>query len=99
MNLNRDAKEQYRLQISTVTTAGVPITLASWEASFDRGATFVAATIVTWDSQSWAGWLIAGPDANPSGAVAVIPRSLTPIVRVTDSPEIVARNAPPVYLT
>ena len=98
MKLNRDAREYYRLQISAETSAGTPVELDAWEASFDRGQTWQASTIATWGDDDWASWLVAGPDAENTDAVAVITRSCTPIVRVTDSPEVVVRDAPPIHL-
>lgn len=90
MNLKPSAKEWYALEI--VTEPAVP----TWEASFDRGETYVASTTV--GSDGYFRWLVAGPDADPAGAVVLPLGSTSPTIRATDSPEVVVRDAPRIYV-
>lgn len=46
------------------------------------------------DSDDQWRWLIAGPEADPAGADAVVGRSVRPEIRAIDNPEIVVREAP-----
>jgi hypothetical protein len=87
MYLKRIAREYYSLAI--VTDPAV----ASWEASFDGGTTFVAGEVDGANTR----WLLAGPDADP-GAAIVIAATVTPSVRATDAPEVIVRDAPRVWL-
>lgn len=98
MRLSRLAREYYELQITTTATDGDPIPADGWEASFDGGETFVAATVVTHDTEDWSAWLLAGPDADEGTAVAVITSAVRPLVRATDSPEVIVRTAPRIVL-
>lgn len=98
MQLNRHGREYYELQITTTTSSGDPIPADGWEASFDNGVTWVAATVVTHDTTDWSAWLVAGPNAEVGAAVAVITESLIPLVRTTDNPEIVVDYAPKILL-
>jgi hypothetical protein len=87
MYLKRTAREYYSLAI--VTDPAV----ASWEASFDGGTTFVAGEVDGANTR----WLLAGPDVDP-GTATVLAASVHPMVRAADTPEIVVRDAPWVYL-
>ncbi len=95
MILERTAREIYGVQITTRPT----VDLDAWEASFDGGTTYHAATIYTDDDdEDWASWLIAGPDATVGSAVAVIEKSTLPKLRLSDVVEIVVRDGPRVTL-
>lgn len=111
MRLNRQGRETYAIQLTTTTTAGDPIEPDAWEASFDHGENYVAASVLTL-AEPWtdtdgvthepgdlSSWLLAGPDAEEGSAVAVIAASIRPLVRAIDSPEIIVRTAPQVTLT
>jgi hypothetical protein len=87
VNLHPRAREYYALEI--VTDPPVP----SWDASFDDGVTWVAGTTTDGVTR----WLVAGPDANPTGAT-VLAKSVKPLVRATSNPEIVVRHSDAVYL-
>lgn len=89
MNLDRLAREYYRVAVTTDPVS----TSTDWAATFDGGATWVDAVDVDGDSA----WLVAGPDADPDDAV-VITASMTPRLRMVDNPEIVVRRAPSIYL-
>jgi hypothetical protein len=94
MQLSRFGREYYELQIATTSNTGSPIPADGWEASFDRGVTWIAATVVTHDAADWSAWLVAGVDAEEGSAVAVLSASVSPLVRAVDNPEIVVRSAP-----
>lgn len=98
MRLDRHARENYELQIATTASDGDPIAAGEWEASFDGGENFVAATVITHDTEDWSAWLLAGPDAEVGTSVAVLSRSMRPLVRAVDNPEIIVRDAPRVVL-
>lgn len=94
MELSRHGRELYKLEITTT-----PV-VASWEASFDGGETWVAGTAATLESGTpVVQWLVAGPLAALGAAVAVIASDLIPKVRALSNPEIVVRNAPAITLT
>lgn len=100
MILSEHAREYYELQITTTATNGSPIPASGWSASFDGGTTWAAATVISHDSEDYSAWLVAGAQADDTGAVATIERQETvPLVRATDSPEIVVRAAPKIRLT
>lgn len=94
MELSNHGREFYALQITTTASDGDPIPLSGWEASFDRGTTWVATVVRDLGGEDWATWLIAGVDAEEGNAVAVIARSMTPLVRAIDNPEILVDRAP-----
>lgn len=98
MRLNPNAREYYELQITTTATDGNPIPASGWEASFDKGVTWYAATVITHDAVAYSAWLLAGIDADPGTAVMVLPANarIVPLVRAVDNPEIVVRQAPTV---
>jgi hypothetical protein len=73
--------------------------VASWDASFDNGATWDAGTAATVDGTEVHRWLVAGEDATVGTAVAVLTTTVRPLIRATDSPEIIVRTAPRIYLT
>lgn len=90
MKLNPTAKEWYALEITTTPA------VAGWSASFDGGTTYLASTTVGTDG--YFRWLVAGPDADPSGAT-VLPLGRThPLIRATDNPEVIVRRTsiPPI---
>lgn len=91
MNLHRNGREYYALTITTTPTT----TPTEWEASFDRGTTWIPAANVAGNSA----WLLAGGSADPTDAVAVVSRRVTPLVRLIDAPEIVVRDAPIIHYT
>ena len=92
MKLARHARKFYRLELTT----DPPVAASAWEASFDDGATWDQATVIDGTSA----WLVAGPDADPGTAVAVLTESVTPLLRAIDSPEILdgEGEAPKIYL-
>jgi len=93
MQLHAMAREFYHLGIGTEPA------VTAWEASFDGGETWSPATV---DQPGWGaddyGWLVAGDEVDQGSAVAVITESIKPLVRAIDSPEIVVRDAPGIYL-
>ena len=91
MILDRAAREFYALEISTTPD------VAAWEASFDDGTTWVPSTTVGTDG--YYRWLVAGPDVAPGEGATVLAASVVPIVRAIDSPEIIPRPGPGIYLT
>lgn len=86
MILHRQGREYYALTITTSPTTQP----TDWSASFDGGTTWSVATAVNGASA----WLVAGATADATGAVAVLSRSVNPLVRLTANPEIVVRDAP-----
>lgn len=90
MQLARYARKYYKLQIDTEPA------VTAWEASFDHGETWQPQTTV----DTYPAWLVAGPDADPGTAVAVLQESVTPWLRAVDNPEIldVEDKAPRIYL-
>jgi hypothetical protein len=94
VNLNRSGREYYSLAITTTASSGSPIPASGWEASFDGGTTWFAATVITENSVDYSAWLVAGDRAAVGTAVAVLSTTTSPLVRATDNPEIVVRSAP-----
>ena len=90
MILHRHAREFYTLTITT----DPPIT-GGWEASFDAGQTWVPGEPA---GASWR-WLLAGTQAPTDQPCTIVTRSVSPLVRAIDHPEIVVRAAPTVYVT
>ena len=92
MRLNRQGREFYTLAITTS-----PAVAAAWEASFDSGRTWTTGveTVDGWR------WLVRGPDCPDDPAVpsAVVSRTINPLVRAADHPELVVRAAPVISLT
>lgn len=91
MILHRNGREYYALAITTTPNTGP----TDWQASFDGGSTWVTAVSVSGNSA----WLLAGAEADPTGAVAVVSRRVRPLVRLTVAPEIVIRDAPLIHYT
>ena len=87
MYLKKLAREFYNLSIATVPA------VTGWEASFDGGATWVAGETIG----DTVRWLVAGAAADP-GTATVLTTSVQPLLRVTDNPEIVVRDAPTIYI-
>lgn len=94
MELSRHGREYYAIRVTTDPA----ISAASWEASFDQGETWHAATVQSDVTGDWSAWLIAGNEADPGDAVAVLASSRTPMIRAVDSPEILTRTAPGVRI-
>jgi hypothetical protein len=92
MDLHRLGREHYAVQITTAPAVGA----AAWEASFDEGGTWSPATVDTDADGDWSTWLVAGDAATVGAAVAVIGHDTTPLVRATDTPEVLVRRAPPI---
>jgi len=92
MRLDPHGREHYQLTIITDPQVD------AWETSFDDGTTWIPGTPAPGVDNTWQ-WLIAGHLADPGDAVAVIRRSLTPIIRAVDNPEIIARrrDVPPIH--
>ena len=87
MQLHHLAREYYTLRIETVPE------IATWEASFDGGTTWVAGEHTAAYTMRW---LLAGADADATGATVVNAKTI-PMLRVIDTPEIVVRAAPTVF--
>lgn len=87
MKLSEHGREFY-----TATITSSPAVTGAWEATFDDGTTWHEGEEHPTLADTWR-WLLAGASADPTGAVAVINRSLQPTLRAVDSPEIVARRA------
>lgn len=85
MRLHPESRELYKLRVVTVPPA------LAVEASFDGGASWHAGQPL---GDSTYGWLVAGQDADPGAAVAVLTESASPWLRWTDNPEAPARPAP-----
>lgn len=83
--LHRLGREWYTLTIATTPA------VTAWEASFDRGLTFKPGEVAGGGSVRW---LVAGADADPTGADAVISEYTIPLIRAIDDPEVVVRIAP-----
>ena len=93
MELNRVGKEYYTLELAATEIDGTPVVNPTYAASFDEGATWENGTKDS--ATGWWQWLVAGPLADPAGAVAVIAGPwCNPIVRLVDNPEVVARDMP-----
>ena len=92
MRLHRQGREFYTLAITTS-----PAVAAAWEASFDGGATWAAGQAA---GDGWR-WLVRGPMCpdDPTYPAALVARSLYPLVRAFDHPELVIRNAPIITIT
>lgn len=93
MKLNPYGRELYRVTITTSPQ------LTSWEASFDGGTTW---TVGADDSRpapeanTWE-WLVAGhlcdnSDLGPGELAGVITRTMRPLIRGIDSPEVIVRS-------
>jgi hypothetical protein len=95
VKLHRAERDNYVLTI----TVDPPLT-GTWEASFDRGETWVDGTPV---GDAWA-WLVFGPDFVPAdvGMTAEgteIPTSVTPLLRLKDDPILdIAPTVPSIQL-
>lgn len=93
MKLERDAKQYYDPGPQT-TPAVDP---AVWYASFDGGDTWFPSSVIESGRPKW---LVAGPDAETSGAVAVIDEdTVRPRLRAVDVPEIIVIDGPYIWLT
>ncbi|HEX8489365.1 MAG TPA: hypothetical protein VF642_12525 [Propionibacteriaceae bacterium] len=88
MILSPYAREWYRVEIATEPA------VATWEASFDGGTTWEDQTLI----EGLPAWLIAGTNADPGAAVAVLAGSVAPLLRAVDTPEIVVREGPKIYV-
>lgn len=91
MELSRFAREFYGLEVTTTPAT----TATDWSASFDGGKTWTPAI----DVDGHSGWLVAGRQADPTGAAARLSSGVTPLVRLIANPEIVVRSAPPITVT
>lgn len=78
-------REYLRLKIETSPQ------LTTWEASFDGGDTWYEGEPD--DEENVYRWLVAGVDVDPGGAVLVVDRRYPVLVRATDEPEILVRQA------
>lgn len=89
MQLEPAGREFYNLEITAS-----PAVSGGWEASFDGGTTWVAGTAGTVNGTDVYQWLLAGASADVGTAVATISASVVPLIRATESPELVVRSAP-----
>jgi hypothetical protein len=92
MNLQRTARDYYVVSIETA-----PALSGTWQASFDRGATWHDGILA--DDQ-WS-WLVAGPlfDAASVGmddapTVATLVEKTTVLLRIKDDPVLSVQRAP-----
>lgn len=87
MHLSKTGVERY--QPGPSTTPAVDATL--WEASFDDGATWVAATVIS----NAPTWLVAGPHATSPGSAVVLSDVawVVPALRFANAPELIVRDA------
>lgn len=93
MKLERAAKQYYDPGPQTSPAVDPAI----WYASFDYGDTWSPPSVVEGGRPKW---LVAGPEAEPSGAVAVIDLETTrPMLRAVDVPEIIVIDGPYIWLT
>lgn len=93
MKIHRHGREHYDVQ---------PVTdppLSAWEASFDRGTSWVAGTALTGADAGWFRWLVAGPSADPGTAVVLPVGTHAPLARAVDTTEIVVRTLPNITVT
>lgn len=81
MKLAKASKEWYALEITTTPA------VTSWDASFDGGTNWLPSTTVGTDG--YFRWLVAGPDADPTGATALPVGRTLPMLRATENPEVV----------
>lgn len=93
MILHRQARELHVVEIVT----DPPTAISAWEASYDDGVTWVPP--VTAGART--GWLLAGPACTeaPAAGQVTITRTVTPLFRLRDKPELVIRDGPQVILT
>jgi hypothetical protein len=91
VDLDRHGREFYRLTITT----NPPSQPEDWEASFDRGATWVSVTVV----DGAPAWLVEGPDAPQPPEGAVLTGNVYPLIRLVTQPEYVVRSAPRIRVT
>ena len=89
MELNRQAREFYELQITT----SPPV--ASWEASFDGGLTWEVGEPLGGDTFRWK---LAGPAIAIGDAVATIDTVCVPQVRASSNAEVIIREAPSIQV-
>lgn len=87
----RITKKYIRIPVTAVLATGAVATLAGLDvAMLPTGGTVTSAT--TWTAATWASGvgtiLLAGPDADPTGALAVPTGGGDLYGRVTDSPEV-----------
>lgn len=99
MRLNREERDYYVLDITTA-----PALSGTWQAAFVADPTPDDWFDGTQTDDGWA-WLVAGPDfsapdvdMNPDDTVAVIPRTLRPLVRLKDDPVLDVKVAPAIRL-
>lgn len=96
MNLARIERDYYVLELATV-----PALDGTWQASFDRGETWVNGVLV---GDYW-NWLVAGPDFDAAavGQVAgdtqaVIAQDTVPWLRLADDPVLKVDYGPKIDL-
>lgn len=91
MRLHRQGREFYVLKIATTPPVSSP-----WEASFDAGVTWVQGAETP---DGWR-WLVRGPECSddPATPSALIAHTIGPIVRASDIPELIIREAPSISL-
>ena len=95
MQLSNRGRDRYALFIETTTSEGDPIPADEWEASFDRGTTWHACTVITVATEARSTWLLAGKEIGAGGgAVAVISANTRPLVRWIQNPLILVDRAP-----
>lgn len=92
--LNRHAREPYDQYLETTPP------VVAWEASFDQGTTWHAATSLAPTEPGWYRWLIAGARADQGTAVAQLSvGDHQPLVRAIANPDIVVREVEPIRVT
>jgi hypothetical protein len=98
VRLSRQGRELYTLELTATDAAGTPIVPTGWDASFDRGVTWVAGTKNV--SSGWWEWLVAGPDFPAAVDVpyVTLTAGVLPLGRLTDNPEVIIRDWPRINL-
>lgn len=95
MILNTRARMYYSVAITTEPTLPSG---ATWSASFDEGATWVAGEPDPETSGSWR-WLVAGPTATPDDAT-VIAKQVVPLLACDVGDEHIVEDGPlPIRIT
>lgn len=92
MLLSPSGSEFYNLTIITSPQ------LTSWEASFDNGATWVAAQTDSDPTHYF--WLVKGPlSTSTTGSPIALATDVQPLIRATATPEVLVREPPYIALS
>ena len=80
------------------TFTNLPVDITTIDVTFFAADTWHAAPVTVTGSLVEAKVLVAGPDADDTGAVVLPLGKVFPTMRVTDAPEIVIRQSDPIYV-